>query len=437
MGLSVAMADRLCDGCELMTTKTLIGSVLGLTAVIAQADNWPQWRGPEGNGVVPAGDFPTEFSQQANLAWSVDLPGKGSSTPAVYGGKVFLTVPKNDQDTVMCFDLKGRPLWEKVLGADRKGQRVHKNGSTSNPSPVVDANQVYVYFQSGRLVALTHAGERKWETNLQERWGEDTLWWPLGSSPVLAGGNVVVPVIHEGSSYLAAFDCKSGDVAWKTDRNYKTKKETDQAYTTPQVVRDDSGNEVVVTWGADHLTGHAAKGGKLVWECGGFNPKDEAMWRVIASPALSDGIAVVPYGRTKFVAGVRLGGQGDVTESNRLWERRGFGADCPSPVARDGRVYLLTDRGAIHCLDLKTGEDIWEEKLPRASAKFFSSPVLAGDLLYAGREDGTLFCVKVEDEGIDVLNEVDLGESIIAAPVLVDGKLLVRAGKELFCFSNS
>ena len=346
-------------------------------------------------------------------------------------------MPIEDQDSVLCFDLKGKKLWEKILGKDRKGQRVHKNGSTSNPSPVVDADHVYVYFQSGRLAALTHSGEKKWETNLQEKWGEDTLWWPLGSSPVLAGGNVVVPVMHEGSSYLAAFDCGSGMVAWKTDRNYKTKQETDQAYTTPQVVKGADGSEVIVTWGADHLTGHAAKGGKLLWECGGFNPGDAAMWRVIASPALSDGIAVVPFGRTKFVAGVKVGGKGDITMSNRLWQREGFGADCPSPVAKDGRVYVLTDRGEIHCLDLKTGKDIWDGALPRKGGNFFSSPILAGDLLYCGREDGTIFCVKLEKDGFELLNEVDLGDSIIAAPVLVDGKLLVRAGKKLFCFSKS
>ncbi|MGI9244035.1 MAG: PQQ-binding-like beta-propeller repeat protein, partial [Verrucomicrobiales bacterium] len=280
-------------------------------------------------------------------------------------------------------------------------------------------------------------GEKKWETNLQDRWGEDTLWWPLGSSPVLAGANVVVPVIHEGESYLAAFDRKTGEVAWKTDRNYKTKKESDQAYTTPQLVEDEDGNEVIVTWGADHLTGHAVEDGKLLWECGGFNPENKGMWRVIASPAMSDGIAAVPYGRTDFVAGVKVGGKGNTTMSHRIWEREGFGADCPSPVAKDGRVYILTDRGAIHCLDLKSGEDIWDEALPRAGAKFFSSPILAGDLLYAGREDGAFFCVKILDDGFELLTETDLGESVIAAPVPVDGRLIVRAGDKLFCFSNS
>ncbi|MFT5409269.1 MAG: outer membrane protein assembly factor BamB [Verrucomicrobiales bacterium] len=420
----------------MMTTRLLLCSIFGLAAYgTASADNWPQWRGPAGNGVVEGGAFPSKLSLEKNLQWSETLPGKGSSTPAVYDGKIFLTVPIDDQDSILCYSMEGKELWTKVLGKDRKGQRVHKNGSTSNPSPLVDADHVFVYFQSGRLAALTHDGEKKWEVNLQEKWGEDTLWWPLGSSPVLAGDNIVVAVMQEGPSYLVAFNRQTGELAWKTDRTYKTKQESDQSYTTPQLVGD-----VIVTWGADRLTGHAVKDGKKLWECGGFNPNDEAMWRVISSPAISDGIAVVAYGRTQMIAGVKLGGKGNVTMENRLWEREGkknFGADCPSPVAKDGRAYVLTDRGVIRCLDLKSGEDIWEEELPRSSNKFYSSPILAGDVLYAGREDGTLFSVRLEKEGMALLSEVDLGGSIIAAPVPVDGKLLVRAGKKLFCFSGS
>ena len=167
-----------------------------------------------------------------------------------------------------------------------------------------------------------------------------------------------------------------------------------------------------------------------------FNPDDKAMWRVIASPALSDGIVAVPYGRTKFLAGVKLGGAGDVTGTNRLWEREGLGADCPSPVAHKGKLYLLSDRGVIHCLDLKTGKDIWTEKLPRAGASFYSSPVLAGDILYCGREDGTFFCGKVSERGFKLLHTAKFEDSIIATPIPLDDKLYVRTTKHLYCFGE-
>src|SRR5690606_33378702 len=130
-------------------------------------------------------------------------------------------------------------------------------------------------------------------------------------------------------------------------------------------------------------------------------------WRVIASPAFSDGIAVVPYGRAKFTAAVKLGGTGDITSSARLWERTDIGADCPTPVASAGKVYLLSDRGKIHCLDIHTGKDIWVDAIPRASTNYYSSPILAGNLLYCAREDGVVAVVKVGDTGMEVLSSND------------------------------
>ena len=401
----------------------------------AQAADWPQWRGPQGNGVAPSGKYPTKFGEKENVLWKYDLPGKGTSTPAIAGDRLFMTSPIEGKDGVVCLNLKGKELWRKTLGPEGKGQREHRNGSTSNPSPVGDGTHIFAYFQSGRLASFTHAGEKQWEINLQEKYGKDTLWWPLGSSPVLTEKYVVVAVLHAGNSYLVACDKKTGNITWKSDRNYKTQTETDQAYTTPQLI-DQDGRQVLVTWGADHLTAHDANSGKPVWSCGGFNPNDKAMWRVIASPALSDGIAAVPYGRTKFLAGVKLGGKGDITATHRLWERNGIGADCPSPVADKGRLYLLTDRGMIHCLDLKTGKDIWKEKLPRSSKSFFSSPVLAGDLLYCGREDGTLFCGKIGPEGFKLLHSATFEGGIVATPIPLDDKLYLRTTKSLYCFGD-
>ena len=160
------------------------------------------------------------------------------------------------------------------------------------------------------------------------------------------------------------------------------------------------------------------------------------MWRVIASPAYTNGIAVVPYGRTKFLAGVKMGGSGDVTEKARLWTRKGLGSDCPTPVGRDGKVLLLSDRGQLHYLNAETGEDIWTDSLPRKSAKYYSSPILAGDLLFCAREDGTIMSVKVSDEGMKVLAENNMKERIAASPVPVRDKLLIRGVKHLFCIGK-
>lgn len=404
---------------------------LAAPATLVKAKDWPQWRGPEASSVAEPGAYPTKFSPTENVIWKLKLPGVGSSTPAVWGERLFVTCGIDGQDGVLAIDWNGKELWRKTLGPERAGK--HKNGSGSNPSPITDGKNVVVYYKSGTVASLSLEGEVKWQTNLQKRFGEDTLWWDLGTSPVFAGGNIVVAVMQEGDSYLVALNPADGSVVWKVDRTFPVEKESGQSYTTPYLTEID-GQETLVVWGADRLTGHDPKNGKTLWTCGGFNPEDKPMWRVIASPAFTDGIAVVPYGRTKFSAGVKLGGSGDITAKARLWERSDLGADCPTPVGHGGRVYLLSDRGKIHCLDAATGKDLWEGAIPRASANYYSSPILAGNLLYCAREDGMVAVVKAGDTGMELLSENEMGERIVAVPVPVRNRLFVRGVDHLYCF---
>lgn len=397
------------------------------------AANWPQWRGPEGTSLAQPGQYPIRFSPSENLLWKTKLPGVGSSTPVVWGDRIFVTCGIDGQDGAIAYDWNGAEIWRATFGPERPGK--HKNGSGSNPSPIVDGERLVVYYKSGTVASLGLDGKVNWTVNLQERFGEDTLWWDLGTSPVFAGGHIVVAVMQEGESYLVALNPADGEVVWKVDRTFPVQKESGQSYTTPYVA-DVDGRETLVVWGADHLTGHDPKSGATLWTCGGFNPEDKPMWRVIASPGIVDGIAVVPYGRTKFTAGVKLGGDGDITGTARLWERSDLGADCPSPVGRDGRVYVLSDRGAIHCLDAKTGKDIWKGAIPRASSNYYSSPVLAGDLLYCVREDGMVAVVKIAEDGMEVLSQNEMGELVAAAPVPVRDRLLIRGVDHLFCLGS-
>lgn len=411
----------------------LVALVLVFTfAQAALADNWPQWRGPNAAGIAADGEYPVEFSSDENVTWKAELPGVGSSSPAVWGDAIFVTSIIDGQDGLSKFDFNGKELWQKKLGPGREGK--HKNGSGSNPSPVTDGKHVVTYFKSGRVACHDFDGNELWQVNLQETYGEDTLWWDLGTSPIFAGGNVVIAVMQAGDSYLVALEPATGKEAWKQKRQYVRPEESDQAYTTPQVATID-GREVIVTWGADHLTGHDAQSGALLWESAGFNPKEEGMFRVIASHAMGDGVAVVPYGRGQFLAGVKLGGEGDVTEKNRLWDKQGeVGADIPTPLVNSGKVYILTDTGKVACRDVQTGEELWADALPKGRDKYFASPVLADGKLYCTREDGVVFVADVSD-GFKLLTSKagnDMGERIIATPAPVRDSLLIRGEKHLF-----
>ena len=288
--------------------------VLGVLAGPLTAENWPAWRGAGGNGAVTGKQPPLDLA--GKLLWKTELPGRGCSTPIVWENRVYVTSPIGDQDGLLAFDAAGKELWRRTFGSltPGRGQRV---GSAANSSPVTDGEVVVVYFKSGTVACLDLEGKVRWQINLQQKYGKDTLWWDQGTSPVFAAGRVVIAVMQTGGeSYLVSLDRKTGNEVWKTPRKYQTGEESGDAYTTPHVVKV-NGAELIVTWGADHLTAHDAATGKLVWECGGFNPKRTATQRVIASAVVGDGLAVVPFKRGDSLAAIRLDGRGGTTTAVR------------------------------------------------------------------------------------------------------------------------
>ncbi|MDA8563869.1 PQQ-binding-like beta-propeller repeat protein [Mariniblastus sp.] len=393
-------------------------------------ENWPQWRGPDGTGVAAAGEYPMTFSKSKNVKWKVELPGRGSSTPAVWGESIFVTCAIDGEDGVICYGFDGKEKWRQKLGKEKAGK--HRNASGSNASPVVNGQNLVVYYKSGTVACLTHAGEVLWTKNLIKEYGKDTLYWDRGTSPVLAAGNVVIAVMQEGGSYLVSLDLASGDVVWKSEREYNVNKESNHAYTTPAVV-DLDGREAIVVWGADHLDAWDAEKGEKLWQANDFNPKNEKHWRAIASAAVDSEVAIVPYGRGNFVRAMKLAdATGDVTESHKLWEKSDLGSDVPTPILHGDQVIVLADRGSVFCFDKLTGEEKWQVKLPKGRAKYFASPVMAGDTIYLTREDGVIMVGKETEGTLKVYAENDMGEATIATPVPIRNHLLVRGLKHLF-----
>ena len=397
-----------------------------------KAGRWDNWRGPSSLGSTPSGKFAATFTAEKNLAWKKTLPGRGCSTPIVWDGKIIVLCGADGKDTVALYDLAGELKWTKAVGAAKRGK--HRNGSASNSSPVVDADGIYVYFKSGNVAELDFEGNIRWSTNLQERFGKDTLYWDIGSSPVLTKDFVVLTVMQEQGSYLAAFRKKSGELAWKAARNYECPVEGDHAYTTPIVI-EEGGQERIVVWGAEHVTSHETKAGKIVWSCAGFNPEGKRNWVAVSSHVIVGDMVVVPYGRGSRLHGIRLGGKGDVTKTHRAWKREDTGSFVPTPSAAAGKVYLLRDKGEVECIDPQSGKTLWQNRMPKHRAKYYGSPLVAGDKMYAPREDGVI-CVARLGENFEVIAENNMGEQVIASPVpLADGRLLVRGETHLFCIA--
>ena len=403
----------------------------------AEAGDWPGWRGPSANGSTSSGTYPTRWTLD-QVTWKVALPGKGSSSPVIWKERIYLTTPAEGQDMVMAFDVSGKELWRTPLGAEAKPK--HRSlGSSCNSSPVTDGEGLFVYFKSGHFAALEFDGTVRWRQNIAEKFGPERLFWDQGSSPVVTEKHVILTRLHQGESWIAGFDKATGALSWKQPRNYKVPTENDNGYTTPVPFRQ-AGRDAFLVWGADHVTAHDAGNGELLWSCGGFNPEETGYWPAIASPVIQGEMAIIPVGRDDRarqarIHGVRLGGKGDVSSTHHVWKRDDLGVFVSALAEYQGRVYLLRHRGGVVCLDPATGETPWTGELPKGSASYYASPVIASGVLYAAREDGVVFTARVGDT-FELLGENPMGEQIIASPVPVGNRLFLRGDKHLFCIAN-
>jgi outer membrane protein assembly factor BamB len=354
---------------------------------------------------------------------------------------VVVTCGIDGQDAVVCLDRDGRERWRRTLGAERPGK--HKKATGSNPSPVTDGTHAWAYFKSGTLACLNLAdGATVWQTNLQETFGADTLWWDLGTSPVLTEKAVVVAVMQTGPSYLVAFDRTTGKLLWKHDRMLDAPEEAAQSYSTPLVLAGDPARgepaELLVVLGADHVTAHDAADGREVWRVGGLNPAGEKFFRSIASPVAIGDLVVAPYARGSTLTAIRRGGKGDVTGSHVAWVRKDLGADVPTPAAALDRVVVCTDKGQVVCLAAATGETIWQEELPKNRHAYSASPVIVDGRVLVTREDGASLFVRppAGDGAPEIVGEGSVGEMTVATPVCLDGRIYLRTHDALWCIGK-
>ncbi|MFM1903059.1 MAG: hypothetical protein RLZZ440_959 [Planctomycetota bacterium] len=406
-----------------------------------QADNWPNWRGLGLDGTARGSGYVDSWSPEKHVRWRVALPGLGASTPAVWNDRVVVTCGIDGKDAVVCLDRSGQEQWRRELAAERPGK--HKKATGCNPSPVTDGEHVWVYFKSGELACLRLTdGGVEWQTNLQERFGEDTLWWDLGTSPVLTEKAVVVAVMQTGPSYLVAFDRTTGELAWKHDRQLDAPEEAAQSYTTPLVLAGDSARgepaEMLVVLGADHVTAHDAADGRELWRVGGLNPDGNTFFRSIASPVAVDDLVIAPYARGGTITAIRRGGKGDVTDTHVAWVRKDLGADVPTPAAQAGRVVVCTDKGRVVCLDAATGTTLWEDELPKNRNAYSASPVLVDGRVLVTREDGHSLLLEPPVAGGEpsLVGTGDVGEMTVATPVCIDGEILLRTHDSLWCIGG-
>ena len=415
--------------------------LLGLITVALWADDWPGWRGPTANGISTETGIPNTWSPTRNIAWKTPLPGRGRSSPIVWGDRIFLTaeldgdvIPgakapihflrgeqflhpdsqgadRSHQLVVLSLDRKtGKILWQKSAYSGKVFDNRHKAGSYAAPTPLTDGRNIYAYFGSEGLYAFDYDGKLLWKFDPGPI---KTIGMGPGTSPVMDADRVFLQCDtgEENKSYVVALDKKTGKTLWRVERPVNL------TWSTPLFF-----DGALVTAATEKVIAYDPKTGKQLWEAPGVKGNS------VPSPVSGDGVVVVSAGYPeKFASAFGPGGK-------PLWSYAKGTAYVPSPIFYGAYVYLITDKGLLTCIDSKTGEVKYEGKRPPVPATFAGSPVAYDGKILITSEDGDSFVIKAGPEHI-VLHSNSIGEPVLSSPALSNGMLFLRGKDHLFAIA--
>ena len=398
------------------------------------ATDWPTWRGPQGDGTTSETNLPLKWSATENVKWKIELPGPGNSTPILWGDRLFLTQAVGERRTVVCLDRKdGKLLWQQGPTWSEPEQ-THQTNPPCASSPITDGERVIAWFGSAGLYAYDLAGKELWHVDL----GKQDHIWGYGSSPVLAGDLCILNFGPGPRSFLVAVNKSTGKEVWRFEVPPPADPEgpgSGQGWTgtwsTPVLAKIDGHDQLLATLpGA--VFGLEPATGKEIWHCNGLNPL------AYAEPILVGNVIVGIGGFNGFSIGVKAGGSGDITSSNRLWQDKRTPQRIGSGVAVDGKIYIGSDPGFVQCIDPITGEKLLNIRppvTPTQKAASWSSFVRSGDRLYLVTKSSDTLVFRA-DPKMELLADNALEDGMTNASLAVsNGELFIRTHAHLWCIA--
>jgi len=427
-----------------------LGCAFVVSAAPGDADrNWPQWRGPLATGVAPLARPPVRWSETNNIRWKVPLPGKGHSSPILYGDAVFVTaavpvgpaqkpvydnapgthdsvpVTHRHQFVVLAISRKsGAVLWTKSLREEFPHEGGHETGSLASNSPTTDGEHLYVFFGSRGLYCLTLTGELVWQKDLGKM---QTLHaHGEGSSPVVYRDTLIVCWDHEGESFLYAFDKRTGQQRWKVPRDEKT------SWSTPLVVEHEGKPQVIVS-ATKRVRGYDLATGAQIWECAGLSDN------VVSSPVYGGGMVFAgnSYYEQAMLAIRLAGAKGDITKTDRVaWKLTRMTPYVPSPLLYDDTLYFIRhNQNILSRLEPATGKPRGEALRLNGLRDIFASPVGADGRIYITGRDGVTVVLRHDRENATLaVNRLD--DAFSASAALADNELYLRGERFLYCIAE-
>lgn len=419
------------------------------------AENWPQWRGPGSQGISKETQLPAEWTPEKNVAWKVEVPGRGHSAPVVWNDRIFLTTAIEGDEVpgakavahtesgkpflhpdaiganrkhiykVLAYDGKsGKLLWEQTAWRGTPFDDRHRRSSYASPSVATDGRLIYAYFGAEGVYAYDMNGKPVWNTSVGK---VKTLGLGAASSPVLHQDLVILQCDDDDGtdSAIVALDAKTGKERWRSKRPVQV------SWSTPVLVNAGSRIELV-TNGTEWILAYDPATGKELWRTKGVESN------AIHTPVVGDGVVIVTAGfPAKKTIAIKPGGSGDVTNTAQiLWTYRKGTAYVVSPILYEGLVYLLNDRGIMTALDARTGEIRYEGGRVPVPASFMASPIAANGRLLLTSEDGDTFVIKAGPKH-EVLRTNSVGEPVYTTPAISNGRIYIRGEKHLFAIGTT
>jgi outer membrane protein assembly factor BamB len=397
-------------------TLPLVLSVL--LSISPRAEDWPEFRGPTGQGHSSERGLPLDWSESRNIAWKVAVPGLGWSSPVVAAGRIWLTTAVKERGGSMralAYDAEtGRQLVNVEVFRSRSGDPLNAKNSLASPTPVIDGNMVYVHFGAEGTAALTSNGDVVWKTRLpyESQHGN-------GGSPIVFGDLVIFSGDGSDTAFVAALDKQTGKVRWKTSR----RQPADQAYSTPLVIRVGDRDQVVSV-GAYRAAAYDPQSGKEIWRVGyadGFSN--------VPRPVFGHGLVYIATGfQQPTLVAVRADGMGDVTRTHVAWTLRRAAPLTPSPLLVGDEMYIVSDNGIASCLDAVSGAIHWQQRL---GGSYSASPVFADGRIYFLNEDGGATVI-APGKTFTRLATSQLDGATLASMAVSGGSIFVRTDKFLY-----
>ena len=402
-----------------MRISLVVLSVLVAGARLAVAEDWPQFRGPTGQGLSSEVELPVEWSESRNVRWKAAVAGTGWSSPVVAGDRVWLTTAAADRSGIslraLAFDTaSGRQVVDvEVFRLPRRNLLNPKN-SHASPTPIVEGERVYVHFGADGTAALTTAGEIVW----RKRFAYDSQHGN-GGSPTLYKDLLIFSCDGSDTAFVVALDKRTGAERWKTYRRAPA----DQAYSTPLVIRVGERDQLVSV-GAYRAVAYDPDTGREIWRVSyqdGFSN--------VPRPVFANGLVYIATGfQEPSILAVRPDGTGDVTRTHVAWTLRRSAPHTPSPLAVGDELYVVNDMGIATCLDGRTGETLWRERL---GGNYSASPVFADGRIYFLSEEGVA-TVLAPGRVFQKLATNSLDGAMLASMAVADRSIFIRTDSALY-----